>query len=67
MRRIAVVLALLMLALPALAHEVRPGYLELKETEPGIFAVTWKTPLFRGAPLPIRPILPPNGGGANDE
>jgi len=42
----------------ATAHEVRPGYLELVETEVDTFAVTWKVPLFRDAPLYIRPVLP---------
>lgn len=26
------------------AHEVRPAYLELRETSPGIYSVTWKVP-----------------------
>jgi hypothetical protein len=65
MRRAVAVVALLILVLPAVAHEVRPGYLELIETEPGVFSVTWKIPLYRGAPLPIRPILPPNARPAS--
>lgn len=44
----------------ALAHEVRPGYLELTEIEPDTFSVVWKVPLYRGEPLYIRPVLPPN-------
>ena len=42
------------------AHEVRPAYLELQETATDVFDVTWKVPLFRGAPLYIRPVLPEN-------
>ncbi len=42
----------------ASAHEVRPGYLELTEREGGQFDVLWRVPLYRGAPLFIRPILP---------
>ena len=30
----------------AVAHEVRPGYLELRETSPGVFRVLWKKPGF---------------------
>ena len=26
------------------AHEVRPGYLELRESTPGVFRVLWKKP-----------------------
>ncbi len=26
------------------AHEVRPGYLELRETTPGVFRVLWEKP-----------------------
>jgi len=28
------------------AHEMRPAYLELCETQPGRFAVLWKTPMI---------------------
>jgi|GEM_PF-1614512 len=38
------------------AHEVRPGYLELIETSPGQFDVTWKLPL-RGD---LKPSLSPS-------
>lgn len=58
---VSLLLATFVLApLRAFAHEVRPAYLELRETEPDTFAVTWKVPLFQGAPLYIRPVLPPN-------
>lgn len=30
------------------AHEVRPALLEIKETEPGLYDVTWKIPIFQG-------------------
>jgi hypothetical protein len=42
---------LLVLALPAMAHEVRPAYLELTERAPGEFAVLWKVPALGGVPL----------------
>ena len=37
-------LALVALALPARAHEVRPGYLELEQTGADTFDVLWKVP-----------------------
>lgn len=52
--------ASIILPFPAGAHEVRPAYLELKEIEPDTFAVAWKVPLYRGEPLYIRPVLPPD-------
>ena len=41
-----------------LAHEVRPGYLELNEMEPGQFQVLWKAPSRPGLRLRIKPVLP---------
>jgi len=43
-------------ATQSFAHEVRPGYLELRETLPGQFDVTWKLPL-RGD---LKPSLSPS-------
>jgi hydrogenase/urease accessory protein HupE len=44
----------MLLAVPAAqAHEVRPAYLELKETAPGQFSVLWRTPVLAGMRLPI--------------
>jgi hydrogenase/urease accessory protein HupE len=40
------------------AHEVRPGYLELREREPGTFDVLWKVPARGGERLAIEPRLP---------
>jgi hypothetical protein len=37
----------------ASAHEARPGYLEIKETAPGIFSVLWRTPFLAGMRLPV--------------
>jgi hydrogenase/urease accessory protein HupE len=42
----------------ARAHEVRPGYLELRETEPGLFATTWKVPALGDYRLAIEPKFP---------
>jgi hypothetical protein len=43
----------------AAAHEVRPGYLELRETSPGTFRVLWKKPARGDLILSIDPIFPP--------
>ena len=51
-------LALLCAALPASAHEVRPAYLEVTETDPGQFAVTWKQPVLDGRRLKLDPVFP---------
>ncbi len=40
------------------AHETRPAYLELKETAPGQFSVTWRTPVLAGRRLPVALKLP---------
>ena len=49
-----------MLVLPKAvdAHEVRPAYLEIKETAPGQFSVLWRTPVLAGMRLPIVLKLP---------
>jgi hydrogenase/urease accessory protein HupE len=41
----------LLMAMPALGHEVRPAFLELTERAPGEFDVLWKVPAMGGAPL----------------
>jgi hypothetical protein len=46
------------IAASAQAHEVRPAYLELKETVPGRFSVLWRTPVLAGMRLPIVLKLP---------
>ncbi|HKR83215.1 MAG TPA: HupE/UreJ family protein [Terriglobales bacterium] len=42
------------------AHTSLPGYLELKETTPGAFNLTWRLPTAEGPPPAIYPILPKN-------
>jgi hypothetical protein len=49
-------------AAPASAHELRPAYLELRETPTGIAAL-WKTPRIGDARLRLNPVLP---DGAKD-
>jgi hydrogenase/urease accessory protein HupE len=62
MKRLVVLFGLLasLAAAPstARAHEVRPGYLELRETEPGLFAMTWKVPALGEYRLAIEPMFP---------
>jgi hydrogenase/urease accessory protein HupE len=45
-----------------LAHEVRPGYLELREAAPDKFAVLWKVPVRGDRRFGIRPQLPEQCG-----
>ena len=40
------------------AHEVRPGYLELRESQPGLFSTTWKVPARGDYRLAIQPSYP---------
>jgi hydrogenase/urease accessory protein HupE len=56
--RLLAAVVLLMIAQPAFAHEVRPGYLELREVASGEFAVLWKVPMRGDARLSLRPRLP---------
>lgn len=62
-RRLACLLAGLVLAAllavsAAWAHEVRPAYLEIKQTAPGQFSILWRTPLLSGMRLPVELKLP---------
>ncbi len=58
-RLAAVLLVLLSLATPALAHEIRPGFLELAEESAGRFLVTWKRPALGETVISLSPTLPP--------
>ena len=52
-------IAVVLLCVPAArAHEVRPAYLELKETAPSQFSVLWRTPVLSGMRLPVALKLP---------
>jgi len=48
----------LSISLSASAHEVRPAYLNLTETTPSEFTVTWKQPVLDGRRLKIKPTFP---------
>jgi hydrogenase/urease accessory protein HupE len=56
----ALLLVLLALAgaRPAEAHEVRPGFLELRETSPGTFSLLWKKPSGGEIEIYITPRIP---------
>ncbi len=43
---------------PAIADEIRPALLDIKEQNTGLFAVTWKVPMRGDRVLVISPILP---------
>jgi hydrogenase/urease accessory protein HupE len=60
MRSLGIALTLLCVALmhDARAHEVRPGFLELREATPNVFLMTWKVPARGALHLAIRPVLP---------
>lgn len=61
MKRLA--LAILALALAwcgsAAAHEIRPLFLDVRELGEGVYAVTWKRPIFSAAPLVVAPNFGP--------
>ncbi len=40
------------------AHELRPGFLELRETAPGTYRLLWKSPAGGESPIHVVPILP---------
>ena len=52
------VLAGLLAAATAWAHEARPAYLEIKETAHGQFSLLWRTPVLAGMRLPVVLQLP---------
>ena len=60
MRRAGLLLAglLLLRAAPARAHEARPGFLELQETEPDSYSLLWKKPTGGEVEIQIAPAIP---------
>lgn len=52
------VLSLLTILLPVEAHEIRPGYLEIIETTPNTYGITWKAPIRLDRPLAVEPRFP---------
>jgi hydrogenase/urease accessory protein HupE len=58
-RRLTLLLiAVLLCASTAHAHESRPAYLELKEIAPGQFSLLWRTPVLSGMRLPVALKMP---------
>ena len=55
---VAVLFASLAAARATHAHEIRPAYLEIQETEAGRFQVLWRTPVLAGMRLPVALKLP---------
>lgn len=54
----AAVVTMLSLIAPAAAHEIRPAYLQIDQTDDARYTVLWKTPLMSGMPLPVVLKLP---------
>ncbi|MGH7789024.1 MAG: HupE/UreJ family protein [Candidatus Binatia bacterium] len=48
----------LLLAAPAFGHGLDPAALALRETAPGVFAVTWRASVLRLPGADVRPLLP---------
>lgn len=46
-----------LLAAAAAAHEIRPGYLEIREESPDRLAIVWKQPVVGDVALPLSPSL----------
>ncbi|MEN8133222.1 MAG: HupE/UreJ family protein, partial [Pseudomonadota bacterium] len=60
LRQIAISLLLFCLNGTSVADEIRPGYLQLKETGPDIFSVIWKVPAKGEKKLGLDVELPAN-------
>ena len=54
---ISTVLLLLLLPAVILAHEIRPGYLEIKEAADHSLQITWKQPLMGEYGVPLHPSI----------
>lgn len=52
-------LLLMLLALPARADELRPGYLELTQVNEQQWKIVWKAPVLGGLAASAAPLLPP--------
>lgn len=57
--RLLLAAAFALAALPALSHENRPGFLEMEEKFPGVYAFLWKAPFGGETEIHIAPVLPP--------
>ena len=57
-RLLLLVLAVVGLAPRALAHEIRPAFLQIHEVEPGTYDILWKTPAQGNMRLALNVVLP---------
>jgi len=58
-KRSLAALVLALAATAAAAHEVRPGFLELRETGPETYSLLWKKPTGGEIEIFIAPVMPP--------
>jgi hydrogenase/urease accessory protein HupE len=58
MRRLGLAAALLTVASAASGHEIRPGYLELRESSAGSYELLWKKPAGGEVEIRIAPVIP---------
>jgi len=58
MKRAALMVAALASASSAFSHEVRPGYLELRESRDGSYELLWKKPAGGEIEIRIAPVIP---------
>jgi len=58
MKRAVLVVAALASASSAFSHEVRPGYLELRESRDGSYELLWKKPAGGEIEIRIAPVIP---------
>ncbi len=54
------------LAPAAVAHEIRPAFLQIREVEPATYDLLWKTPAQGDMRLALNVILPPNCANASE-
>src|SRR5215468_5462266 len=65
-RLLLLVLAVVGLAPQALAHEIRPAFLQIREVEPGTYDVLWKTPAQGDMRLALDVVLPKECSNAGE-
>ena len=58
MKRTALVASALAIASAAWSHEIRPGYLELRESADGSYELLWKKPAGGEIEIRIAPVIP---------
>jgi hydrogenase/urease accessory protein HupE len=59
MKRLLLAILLLGAAVPAaFAHDVQPGFLQLREISPGVYSLLWKKPIDSTVDRAIVPVLP---------